>query len=107
MYKRQALLDALKPWKTRLGGDLHTAFPYALAALDGLDLRLSRMGGYVTRARALAAHLAERGFGLLPELPHVNAFQILLPGSPDALMDANRGFARRHGIWLILSLIHI
>lgn len=96
----RALLDALKPWKTRLGGDLHTAFPYALAALDGLDLRLSRMSGYVARARALAAHLAERGFGLLPELPHVNAFQILLPGSPDVLTDANRGFARRHGIWL-------
>lgn len=95
-----ALLDALKPWKTRLGGDLHTAFPYALAALDGLDAKLPRMAGYVTRARALAADLAARGFTLVPEVPHTNGFQIRLPGTPDALAAANRAFARRHGIWL-------
>lgn len=96
----RALLDALKPWKTRLGGDLHTAFPYALAALDGLDLRLSRMAGYVARARALAAYLAQRGFATVPDVPHANAFQILLPGTPGALVAANRAFARQHGIWL-------
>lgn len=94
------LLDALKPWKTRLGGDLSTAFPYALAALDGLDMKLPRMADYVARARALSASLAERGLGSVPGVPHTNAFRILLPGTPDALSQANRAFARRHGIWL-------
>ena len=96
----QSLLGAVTPWKTRLGGDLHTAFPYALSALDGLDLRLPCMAAYVARARALAAYLAERGFAVVPGVPHVNAFQIWLPGMPDALMEANRAFARRRGIWL-------
>lgn len=96
----RALLDAIAPWKTRLGGDLHTAFPYALAALDGLDRRLPRMAGYVARARALAAYLAGRGHAPVPEVPHANGFQILLPGTPAALAEANRAFARRRGIWL-------
>ncbi|MBY8826358.1 threonine aldolase family protein [Sphingomonas colocasiae] len=95
-----ALLDMLKSWKTRLGGDLSTAFPYALAAFEGLDTKLPRMADYVARARTLAASLAERGLGPLPGVPHTNAFRILLPGVPDILTRANRAFARRHGIWL-------
>lgn len=96
----RALLDAVAPWKTRLGGDLHTGFPYALSALDGLDRRLPRMTAYVERARGLAAHLADRGWALVPDVPEVNAFQIRLPGAPDMLAQANRAFARSRRIWL-------
>jgi threonine aldolase len=95
-----ALLDAVAPWKTRLGGDLCTAFPYALSALEGLDRRLPRMADYVARARGLAAHLAESGRAIVPHVPQVNAFRIELPGAPDSLFQAHRAFARTRGIWL-------
>jgi threonine aldolase len=93
------LVGALPAWKGRFGGNLFTAFPYALGALDGLERHLPVMPDYVARARALAAGL---GSGLLvnPAAPHVNSFQLLLPGTPAALAERNRRFAEANGIWL-------
>ncbi len=95
-----ALLEALEPWRTRMGGDIHCAFPYVLAALDGLANRLPRMGSYVARARALAVTLREAGFSPFPASPHCNAFQISLPRSPEWLAARNRRIAREHGLWM-------
>lgn len=94
------LLGRFQVWKKRFGGDVNTAFPFALSALDGLEKRLPRMPAYLDRARHLAAAFAERGFQTVPAVPHVNAFQVILPGEAGALMAANREFAHRHGIWL-------
>lgn len=96
----QELLGRFQVWKKRFGGDVNTAFPFALSAFDGLDKRLARMPRYLDRARALAAVFAAKGFATVPPIPHVNAFQLVLPGEPGALMAATRTFARRHGIWL-------
>lgn len=101
----KALLDRFQIWKKRFGGDLHTAFPFALSALDGLEGRLPRMSAYLARARSLAALLRSRGFRTIPDVPDVNAFQVILPGEPTALMEANRAFARRRGIWLFNALM--
>ena len=72
-----------------LGGDLHTAYPFALSALEGLDRRLSKMPGYLARARQLAAAFAASGFEVTPAVPHVNAFQLTLPGDPATLFIGN------------------
>lgn len=101
----QVLLDRFQVWKTRFGGNLNTAFPYALSALDGLEKRLPRMPAYVIRARELAAVFAANGIQTVPEVPHVNAFQVVLPGEPAALMAATREFAQRHGIWLFNAFL--
>jgi len=95
-----ALLDEVTPWKTRLGGDVHTSYPVAMAALDGLERYLPKMQGYVERARQLAACLSSSGFRTIPETPDVNAFQVILPADAEHLRQRHREFARRHGIWL-------
>jgi len=95
-----ALLDDIAPWKTRLGGDVHTSYPLAIAALDGLERYLPKMRGYVERARQLAACLSGAGFRTIPEIPDVNAFQLILPANAEHLRQRNREFARHHGIWL-------
>ena len=97
----EEFLQSLAPWKTRFGGNLYTAYPYAVAAIDGLDRRLPRMPDYVDRARALAARLANNpALVVNPPVPQVNAFQILLRGTPSALAERNRALARSRGIWL-------
>jgi threonine aldolase len=97
----EAFLRSLAPWKTRFGGDLSTAYPYAIAAIDGLDRRLPRMPDFVDRARALAARLANNPALIVnPPMPQVNAFQILLRGTPSSLAQRSRALARSRGIWL-------
>jgi len=96
----ESLLDEISPWKTRFSGDVHTAYPEAIAALDGLDRYLPKMPGYVERARALAAYLSAAGFRTIPEIPDVNAFQLILPAKAEQLRQRHREFARRHRIWL-------
>ena len=94
-------LAALKPWKTRFGGDLYTAYPQAISALAGLDRQLPRMPDYVARASALAGRLADvPGLLLQPTGPQVNAFQLWMAGNPDELAQRNRIFAQQRGVWL-------
>jgi threonine aldolase len=92
-------VGSLLNWKIRFGGNLFTAFPYAIAAHAGLDTHLGRMESYVERARELARRLDAR-FLVTPAPPHVNAFQLILSGDPDTLAERNRAFAREHGVWL-------
>ncbi len=40
-------IDALQVWKSRYSGNLFTAYPYAIAALDGLDHLLPRLPEFV------------------------------------------------------------
>jgi threonine aldolase len=96
-----SFVRALEVWKGRHGGNLYTAFPYALSALRGLDEQLPRMATYVDRARALASLLAEEGrLALTPRVPEVNAFHLLLPGSVERLSEQRDSYAQKHGIWL-------
>jgi threonine aldolase len=88
-------------WKTRLAGNVYTVFPYVLSALEGLRTQLPRMAAYRERARKLAAALAAQpGWRVLPEPPQVNAFQLHLPGRPDAIRQAMLDVARRERFWL-------
>jgi threonine aldolase len=94
-----SFLATLPVWKARFGGNLVTAFPYALGGLAGLDRQLPRMADYVARARALASGLEGR---LLvdPATPHVNAFRLLLPGAPALWTERHRRFAEANKVWL-------
>ena len=91
-----------KPWQSRLGGDLFTAYPMVLSARAGLQAQRPRMAGYRERARQLAAALqAVPGFAVAPERPHINSFQLHLPAaSPERLREALLALARREGFWL-------
>ena len=94
-------IEATRVWRTRHGGSLHTAYPYALSALVGLDRHLPRMAGYVARARQLAFRIGAEALGdINPLVPDVNAFQLLLTGTVDRLQSRHRRFAASERIWL-------
>lgn len=87
------------PWLTRHGANVYAAFPYALAALDGLDRRLPRMAAYRDRAVTLARALAKLP-GVLVNEPRTNGFLVFLPAGHEALEQAHRRLAERTGTWL-------
>lgn len=97
----EVFVKSLRVWKTRYGGDLFTAWPYAISALDGLERLAPRLGEFVQHARTLAAALAHvPGLIVQPNPPHTNAFQVWLPGTPAALTERHRQFAAEQKQWL-------
>ena len=98
-------IEETYPWKTRLGGNIFTVFPYILAALEGLHHHLPKMEAYVARAREISTALAEiPGVIIIPNPPHTNAFQIYLPASGQALQQAAEQLAETEHIWLFGGL---
>lgn len=96
-----SFVDSLRVWKTRYGGDLFTAYPYAIAALDGVERLAPRLPEFVDRARALAVGLAALADVVVhPNPPHTNAFQIWLPGTPSILFERHLEFAAEQKTWL-------
>jgi threonine aldolase len=89
------------PWKSRLAGNLFTAFPYVLSAMSGLDKHLPRMAAYRERALGLAQALARvPGARIAPEPPQTNAFQVHLPVDRARLDAALATHAQAHGFWI-------
>ena len=97
----EAFIASTLPWQSRLGGNLFTAYPFVLSALQGLRTQLPHMPAYRERARGLAALLAAQpGWRVAPEPPQVNAFQLHLPAAPEALREGLLAVARHDGFWL-------
>lgn len=89
------------PWLLRHGAQPFHSYPYALAALAGLEANLPRLAGYRQRAIALAAAIGEiDGVFVTPQPPHVNGFHVYLPGSPEELRERHLTCAAEHGDWL-------
>jgi threonine aldolase len=96
-----AFLADCAPWLDRHGASLLHSYPYALAALDGLDVRLPRLGGFRERAIGLAAAIGRLdGVFVTPQPPHVNGFHLYLPGDPDTLRRRHLELAAATGDWL-------
>ncbi len=97
----EAFIEALRPWKSRLAGNVYTLYPFVLSAFQGLREQLPHMADYRNRARTLAAHMARvPSWHVTPEPPPTNSFQLHLPVAPDALREAMLAVAREHGFWL-------
>jgi threonine aldolase len=97
----QDFIDETRAWKTRLGGNIFTVFPYVLAALEGLHHHIPKMESYVARAREVASALAEiPGVMIIPNPPQTNAFQIYLPASREGLQKAVHKLAETERTWL-------
>jgi threonine aldolase len=89
------------PWLLRHGGQQFHSYPYALAALAGLDADLPKLAGFRDRAIALAAAVGGiEGVFVTPQPPHVNGFHLYLPGSPAVLRERHLRIAAEHGDWL-------
>jgi threonine aldolase len=94
-------LDDCASWLHRHGARLFQAYPYALAALEGLDVQLPKLGAFRERAIGLAAAIGELdGVFVTPQPPHVNGFHLYLPGEPEALRERHLQLAAATGDWL-------
>ncbi len=91
-------------WQTRLGGNLYILFPYVLAAYDGLQQHWPKMAGYWHRAQEVAAALVQAlPVHVAPDPPQTNAFQLFVPGTAAAFVQAAETLARRDQVWLAES----
>jgi threonine aldolase len=66
-------------WQRRLGGNLYTMLPYAVAAREGLRTVLPLMGDLYERAVEIATGLQSEGYRVVPDPPHTNSFQVYAP----------------------------
>lgn len=94
-----AFLDTLKPWRSRMGGNLYTAFPYILGGLYGLRQFLPHMADYHTHAVALAEALSTRGAPWAADRVMCNSFRLVWPVTAPALAAALERMAREEGVW--------
>jgi threonine aldolase len=92
-------------WLVRHGGRLFTMAPYMASARHGLHRVLSRIDGWVTRAKEIAAVFGEQdGVRVKPDPPHTNMFQVYLNGNARALSDAHMRIAEETGTFLFRAL---
>jgi threonine aldolase len=75
-------------WQRRLGGNLYTMLPYAVAARQGLRTVLPVMGELHERAVEIAIALQGEGFRVVPDPPHTNSFQVHAPRAADVIEAA-------------------
>lgn len=94
-------IEAIRPWKSRMGGDVHTLFPFAISAMIGLDNYLPRINEFNQQAKHLANIIRELfGNESLPFPVQTNSFVVHLPISPEALTNKALSIAEQQGIWL-------
>lgn len=86
-------------WRRRLGGAITDAWPLALAAADGLDTRLPRMGAYRDHAVAVAAAITADGVAhVVPDPPQTALFHVHLPVPLADLERAGEALVATRGI---------
>ncbi|MDH2427669.1 beta-eliminating lyase-related protein [Sphaerisporangium sp. TRM90804] len=99
------MLREAATWRTRLGGNVHDAWPLALAALTGLDTLVPRMPEFRDHAVALAAAINADGAALAwPDPPQAPMFHVHLPAPRAAVERAGAAMIAEHGTQLFPRL---
>ena len=79
-----------REWRARLGGQLHNAWPLAVAAEIGLDTLVPRMPVFWDRAQELAAAMGTvAGVEIVPDPPQTPLFHVLVHAPKEALERAH------------------
>jgi threonine aldolase len=98
----EATIREAAVWRTRLGGNLHDAWPLALAALVGLDDLPTRMAAFRAHATALVEAINADGAALArPDPPQTPIFHVHLPASPAAVERAAAELLADRGIQVL------
>jgi len=94
-------IESLKPWQSRLGGNLYTVFPYVLTSLWGLEHYLPRMPEFIRRAANLSALIKkELGESAVPNTVQTNGFVVELEIEAGELEKKAFEMAKEQKIWL-------
>jgi len=79
------VIAEVRRWQRRLGGNLYSLAPYAVAARDGLRTVLPSMDDLYQRAVELSMALQSEGFRVFPEPPHTNSFRVYAPRAAESI----------------------
>jgi len=102
----KAFIEQLIPWRSRLGGNISTVFPYILSALSGIEKYLPRVSEFNRRALSLSELIKEQlGENAIPLPVQCNGFIIELPIAPALLKEKVLAIAESEQIWLIDRII--
>ncbi len=77
-------IEKCKVWRSRMGGDLYTAFPQLITALNGLDTQLGKIHLWVERAQEIAKVLDTIN-QVTVKTPQTNGFLVYVEGDLDKL----------------------
>jgi threonine aldolase len=95
------LIEEARVWQVRHGGRLYSVHPLLIAAERGLDEVLPRIPEFVSRARELAAALAELdGLEIVPNPPQTTMFHVRVHRPLEPLKEAALAQAGRTGTFL-------
>ncbi|OKY27076.1 low specificity L-threonine aldolase [Thalassotalea sp. PP2-459] len=94
-------IERLYVWRSRLGGDISTVFPYILTSLWGLNNYLPRIKEFNQRAFTIS-QLFKDTFGpqSIPFQVQCNSFLVELPISASKLRKQALNVAKNDNIWL-------
>ncbi len=95
-------IEQCKVWRKRMGGNLWSAFPMLITALEGLDNNLSEIPSWVERAHEIAKDLAKIN-GMTVNTPQTNGFLIFVEGDRQLLNDKAKQLTQEMGINLFFA----
>ena len=88
-------------WQHRAGGTLYTQVAHAASAAMLLEKRIPRMAVFVKRCRSIAAAVQRiEGVQVIPDPPHVNMMQVVLPLAPEVAEHALERLAEERELFL-------
>ncbi len=92
-------INACKVWRSRMGGDLYSAFPMIISALQGLDDRLPLIEKWVIRAHEIAKALNQFE-QITVDQPHTNGFVIFVQGQSAELNNKKQQLDKKYNMRL-------
>jgi len=97
-------IEQCKTWRSRLGGDMYSAFPMLITALEGLDHQLPLIPAWVERAHEIAEALSAVD-KVRVNKPQTNGFLVFLEGSLEALNNGVDDLNQQFGLSLFYQIM--
>ena len=95
-------IEQCKIWRNRLGGNLWSAFPMLITALEGLDNNLQNIPLWVERAHEISQLLTTLD-KVTVNTPQTNGFLIFVEGDNQALNNKAKVLTQEMGIHLFYA----
>jgi len=93
-------IENCRVWRSRMGGDLYSAFPMLITALEGLDHSLKKIPSWVKRAHEIAEKLNALD-KVHVDKPHTNGFLVFVEGSLEDLNSRIKALNEKFNMALI------